>query len=351
MPAKFAINLSMRLIQRHDAGGVWYIEFGRGRKKSLRTKDKAKAKELFRVTLEEISKGRVVALFGGSTKTLGDFRDEFVGWSQDAHPHATFRANRLALDHLITHAGRTIRLDSLTARHMDLLKAACRKRGLSEYSIDTYVRHIKSCLSKAVEWGYCKKNPVAAVKVKRRKKKLRPHLPPDKILDYLDSIQEPALRFAASLLCSTGRRRKELLTLKCKNVDLERKQYCVDESKTRESEGWHPMTAASLTVFQAMEAQGLLNGRYVLPRWHPDTLSHKIKLSLKAFGFPDVSLHGLRVSFGIFYLSKGGNLRGLQRLLGHAELSTTEEHYADFIDSVDREEADRVSFLFPVPKA
>ena len=56
---------------------------------------------------------------------------------------------------------------------------------------------------------------------------------------------------------------------------------------------------------------------YLLPRVHIDTISDKAKEFLRAAGFPDVSLQGLRVSFGVEYLNRGGNLYALKELLGH----------------------------------
>lgn len=75
----------------------------------------------------------------------------------------------------------------------------------------------------------------------------------------------------------------------------------------------------------------------------PEQVSHKIKASLVAYGYPEVSLHGLRASFGVKYLHEGGDLRTLQDLLRHSEFRTTAEHYSEVMPDRLREEANRVS--------
>ena len=53
---------SMRLYKRKTSG-VWYISFGRGKEKSLKTGDEAQAKRIFKKVQEEVLKGRLIQLF------------------------------------------------------------------------------------------------------------------------------------------------------------------------------------------------------------------------------------------------------------------------------------------------
>jgi integrase/recombinase XerD len=243
---------------------------------------------------------------------------------------------------LIEEAGGSTRLDRVSRKHLDTLVAAWRKRGLADRSIDTYTRHLKSALGKAVAWDIIKKSPLGDVKIQRRKPKLRPYIiPPERIEQFLVSIKDLAWRRIVALFCATGRRRQELLYLESDLVDMERRRYCVDRSKTDESEGWYPMTPAAVAAFEAFKP---FPEGYLLPRMHPDTLSHRIKAYLSAAGYPRVSLHGLRVSFGARYLSAGGSLTVLQKLLGHADFGTTQDHYAALVPGYLEEEAARVNF-------
>ncbi|XYY59587.1 tyrosine-type recombinase/integrase [Bacillus velezensis] len=45
------------------------------------------------------------------------------------------------------------------------------------------------------------------------------------------------------------------------------------------------------------------------------------------------SLHSLRHSFAINYLRNGGDIRSLQKIMGHADLAST-EIYLDYVDDI-----------------
>ena len=332
----------MRLFQRMDKGGVWYVEFARGKKRSLRTTERVEAERRFKTLQREMAMGKLLRLDKATSKTLGEFIEDFRAWAENGgQKPSTARMNLLALSLLADVAGKSTRLDRVGRKHIDELAAACRRRKLSEHSINTYIRHCKAALSKAVDWEIIPKNPLAAVAVPRLKKKVRPHLAPEQVVPFLASIQDPMLRKIAALYCSTGRRRIELLMLRSELVDLPGKRYCVDVSKRAESTGWYVMTDAAVDAFTSFKP---FPKGYLLPRMHPDTMSDKIKQALCDFGAGDVSLQGLRVSFGAYYLSKGGSLTVLQNLLGHANYHTTEEHYKDLVPGLMQAEATRVSF-------
>lgn len=338
-----AYSLRMRIYPRPEKGGTWYVEFDRGKKRSLRTKDAKEAERRFKVLQREMAMGKLVQMERGSTKTLGEFRNEFVSWAErGGQKPATARMNRLVLDKLIDIAGSTIRLDRLTKKHLDNLEADCRRAKLSESSIDTYKRHAKAALGKAVDWKDVATNPFSAVKISRRKPRVRGYLQPAELDRFLNTIEDITWRRITALYCATGRRRRELLALKGKLIDMDGLRYCVDESKRQESEGWYPMTAMAVAVFRAWG--DLPTGdAYLLPRVHPDTISHRIKDYLTRAGHGHVSLHGLRVSFGVRYLNKGGNLTALQKLLGHADYKTTADYYSQLMPDYLQDEAQRVS--------
>jgi len=334
----------MRIYPREDKGGTWYVEFDRGKKRSLRTKDAKEAEARFKVLQREMAMGKLLVMDKGSDKALGEFRDELVAWAEKGgQSDSTGRANRLALEQLINVAGRTVRLDRLGRKHIDLLIAACKERQCSQRSIDTYLRHCKAALKVAVDWEYVKENPFAKIKIKKRKPEVRPHLPPGSFTKFLMSIEDLTWRRVFALYCATGRRRKELLALKAKHVDMANKRYQIVDSKTDESKGFYPMTTAGIAAFQAFAPFDNPEA-YLLPRVHIDTISDKAKEYLRAAGFPDVSLQGLRVSFGVEYLNHGGNLYALKELLGHAEFTTTERYYSDLTPGYLEEEASRVAF-------
>jgi len=63
------------------------------------------------------------------------------------------------------------------------------------------------------------------------------------------------------------------------------------------------------------------------------------KLVLRTIG-----CHGFRHSFGAHYMMERGSLWDLQKILGHSNIKTTEEHYAHFSKEHIRKRASVVSF-------
>lgn len=123
------MKLTMRLYQK-QRDGVYYVEFERDKRRSLKTKDLAEARKLYNAVKKEYLAGRLSEIRGESRVTLGEFRAEYDKWARDAREPKTYKADMLALQKLVDVAGESAKLDKLTLRHADLMIAACRKRGV-----------------------------------------------------------------------------------------------------------------------------------------------------------------------------------------------------------------------------
>jgi integrase len=327
----------MSLRKPFRRGRVWYCEVD-GRRVSLRTDDRDAAQRLFTEIKRQHLAGKLTRLSGECTITLEQYREQYIAWAEHAQEWATFRANRLALDKLMGICGKTILLDRIQRKALDDLVSQSRKARLSTASINNYIRHARSAMNKAVEWGIIQVNPFAGFKELPKERK------PPRFLDRADTtkllarIESLHTRRMVAAYLSTGRRRGELLALEWQDVDLEGSKYLVRRSKTHLSRHY-PINDAFRAVLLAIGPQD--SGR-VFDTWHhPDTISHKIKAELQAQGFGHVRLHDLRHSFAVNFLQAGGSLRALQDLLGHTEYRTT-EIYAHMTEDHLQQEANRV---------
>lgn len=329
------MQISMRLFQKPS--GVYYAEFDRNKKRSLKTTDAAEAKKLFAELKRQYLSGRLTELRGECKTTLLSFANEYKEWASESLPEKTYNMNRLALDKLIFHAG-NIPLDQINGRHTDKIIQQSKRDGLAVASINAYIRHCKVVLNKAVEWDHIKLNPLRMVKELPRERKQPRFISGKELSAFLVSIKDVDLRRIVVALVTTGRRRNEILKLEWEDVDFENRKYLVKTSKTYLSRHY-PLSAGFESVLKSIKDDR--RGK-IFKRWqHADTVTHHVKEALRAAGFETFRLHDLRHTFASLFMESGGGLRTLQDLLGHTEYRTT-EIYAHLGEDHLQEEIGRV---------
>lgn len=329
-------RVSMRLYRRFkgDRFLSFYVEFDNGTRRSLRTRDKARASRAYRKIERAYFDKKISILSGKCIKRLGDYRDEFVEWAEEVQKRSTFRANRLALDKLVEFAGGSIYLDRITGKHIDQLVAAEIKKGNKRTSINNYIRHARSALNKAVEWEYLQRNPLAGVKELSVERKKPSYIKKSNIAPFVATIKCVHLRRFVVSLIATGRRRSELVFLTWDDIDLKNNTYTVRTSTSKsDTEHTYGINQLFKSVLLSIgHGEGRVFDRYQ----HPDTWSHRVKDILRAAGHGNKHLHHLRHTFATMKVEEGKTLRELQGLLGHADIKATaiyahigKDHLAD----------------------
>jgi len=82
----------------------------------------------------------------------------------------------------------------------------------------------------------------------------------------------------------------------------------------------------------------------IFKQWHKDTISKKCKEIFRACNLPEkLHFHNLRHSAATYLLSNGVELSVVQKLLGHADIRTT-QIYADVLDEVLIDKINKLSF-------
>lgn len=324
----------MRLFQREH--GIYYVEFGRGRKKSLKTKDQAKALAIFREMEKEWLRGRLVHLENEKRISLGDFAEAYIESRDGISPH-TVKKDRLSLELLAAVVGKSLPLRALTEERLEEFKRACKARGASEITIDGYLRHIKAALSYAVEQGLIKRKP--KVKMYRKDDRELPRIIlPDDIKKILEKAREKDAELwrLFTFLAWTGCRRREGLGLEWPRVRLDRRTCIVRGKGGRER--LVPLLPA---VVEALEPIRKDLGR-VFPAWHPDTVSHKFHEIAAGLGL-QARLHDLRHSAVSYMLASGIPIQVVAQIAGHRQLATT-KIYTHILEDVLVREMQKLRF-------
>ncbi len=166
-------------------------------------------------------------------------------------------------------------------------------------------------------------------KLKRPKKSsfLPTVLSKQEVLDLLRLTRNLKHRCALALIYSSGLRIGELLNLQLKDIDIDRRQVFIRQSKGRKDR--YVMLAESILPLVYNYLQTYMPKRYFLEgygekQYTASAVRSFLKESCKRAQIrKSVSPHTLRHSFATHMLENGTDLRYIQELLGHAKPETT----------------------------
>jgi integrase len=230
---------------------------------------------------------------------------------------------------------------------------------------------LRRAFSQGVRWGWLTTNPVANAAPPRvvRSDMVTPS--PQDLARVLDCAAQtdPALAAFLTLAAATGARRSELLALRWKDVDLERRVLTVEraivhgpdglvEKDTKTHQGrkvsLDNATALLLDRYRAqlheqaerldteLVADSLVfsnHGDGVTP-WFPDSITRAFRRTCRRAGLNGVRLHDLRHYVATQLLAGGVDVRTVAGRLGHRDAATTLNVYAHFLEEADRGAAD-----------
>lgn len=213
------------------------------------------------------------------------------------------------------------------------------KSGLSARSQSRHISSIRQFCRFLVREGLLNENPANDIELPKLARRLPNFLDVKQIDELLvtpDQTQIRGLRDAAmiTLLYATGLRVTELISLKINDVEMTR-GFLLTRGKGGK-ERMIPMGLRSLEIvanYIATARPVLLNKKksiYLFVTHHGEILTRQgfwkllKSYALKAGIVQPISPHKLRHSFATHLLERGADLRAVQAMLGHADLSTTE---------------------------
>lgn len=224
-----------------------------------------------------------------------------------------------------------------------------RKRGISSRSLARRLSALRSLFAFLQSMGYREDRPTTGLRSPRLRRAL-PRVPSERIVEEIleqpDTSQERGRRDRAilELLYGCGLRLSEVVGMDLGSLDLpgeslrvlgkgskERVVPLVGEAKHRLQDYlerrlpagvYHGLVQGSLQREEARVPVFLgRGGSRIAPRTVQAMLQRMLRAALLGSG---VSPHDLRHAFATHLLDHGADLRGVQELLGHASLSTTQ---------------------------
>jgi len=336
------LKLNMRLFKREN--GIWYVEFERGKKRSLRTKDKREAERLFKELQRELLKGRLILLEKCEKLKLSEFIQEYLAWAEKVKSRETVRRDKLALRNFLDLIGDKI-LRTVSVRDVEKFLLFCLEQGRKRSGVNVDYRHLKAAFNKAKEWGYIKENPFTRVKPLREEKTPPRFLSEEEVRKVLEALKDDEDFYDIVLFTiETGCRRQEVLNLMVEDIDF-RNNFIRIKGKGNKVR-LIPMTER-IRKLLAKRCKGK-KGR-VFPSWHKDTISKKWHKLMKKLGM-DYRFHDLRHTAASWLAIQGVPLQFIQELLGHSSITVT-QIYAHLKADVLREALEKTfSVLESAPK-
>ena len=247
------------------------------------------------------------------------FLKEYPRWTE-----GTFRSTRTLTKKLLEEFG-SLPLTAITADAIESYLA--RRRGDDDWQPATYNRYLailKTVFKYAIERGRLRHNPAAPIKtVQVQEKNPRPYSDQEiaKLLEELTAT--PDKRDIAIVAVDTGMRQGELARLKWEDVDFERKQIVVKETKNKEDRTI-PMTNRVHTILAALRQQNQEAQITSLLVWgKPANIRQLLTRAGKRAGIAGCTQHRLRDTFATQLADNEAPLDRMKKLLGHKTVEMT----------------------------
>jgi len=320
----------MRLFKHRQ---TYYIELPGGKRKSLKTKDKRLATQLFSKIKKEYLQGKIFNLEKQSAPLISEFIQQYIN-----HPDRinlskkTHVADSLAFRKLIDAIGDK-QLNRIKTDHIAEFKEICTAQGIKPVSINTYLRHIKAGLNWAKEKEIIKEVP--KIKYNKLADKLPRVIEPaaiEKILEYAKD-NKPEMYRVITFALYTGCRRTEILNFRYEHI----KNNIATIYGKGNKERIIPLVAPALEVIGPLQNIGK-----VFYYKNATTISLYFRNIVRSCGF-NARFHDLRHTSATQMLKSGIKLEVVQKILGHAELRTT-QIYAKVVSETLEKEMQKLSF-------
>ena len=227
-------------------------------------------------------------------------------------------------------------IDDLATLQTEQLRnfvASEHRRGLSPKSLQRRLSACRSFYQWLLKHGRIVANPAAAIRAPKAPRKLPQVLDADEAMRLVEVPTDAPLglrdRALLELFYSSGLRLSELCALHWRDLELgnglvtvlgkgnKQRSVPVGSHARHALEAWHAETGAA-------------NDAPVFPGRHGAPISQRaVQIRIKQLAqrqgmFKHVHPHMLRHSFASHMLESSGDLRGVQELLGHADIATTQ---------------------------
>jgi len=248
-----------------------------------------------------------------------------------AHTLDAYRRDLVSLAQWAQHEG--VEVSALHGEQVRGFVAAEHRRGLSPKSLQRRLSACRSFYAWLVKQGRIAASPAASIRSPKAPRKLPQVLDPDEAKALVEVPTDAPLglrdRALLELFYSSGLRLSELCALRWRDLDLSDALVNVlGKGNKQRSVPLGSHARAALAEWRG--STGAANDAHVFPgRGGGPITPRAVQLRMRHLAqqqglFKRVHPHLLRHSFASHILESSGDLRGVQELLGHADIATTQ---------------------------
>jgi len=174
-------------------------------------------------------------------------------------------------------------------------------------------------------------NKMSKIKTEIREKK---YLTKDNLIKFIEAFDNPRNKLLMIILVNTGLRISEALNLKISDI----KDTEVSIIRKRNKEGgiyFNETCIVALRKYINNNKLNFSNNDYIFTNLHGKKLSEcyiwqEVKKVCKKLNIADISTHSLRHTFATLQYEAGTDLKKIQAMLGHTDITTTARIYTHF---------------------
>ena len=299
-------------------GDIWFIDYyheGRRIREKAGTNKNA-AKQALAKRQSEILEGK----FFPKKKEPRVLFDEFASYYWNLHGKYKRSPSHKTLLRQLVAEFKATPLSRFSVALIMEYRNKVRERA-SIVSANRHLAFLRSMFNKAIEWEkFIGVNPAAKIKLERENNHRLRFLSEEEISRLLSHCYSRIYPIVACALL-TGMRKGEILQLSWENVDLERGNIYVLNSKSGKPREI-PIAARLGSILRSLgpKRKGLV---FEMPEI---TLRRHFAKAVRESSLDNFRFHDLRHTFASHYLMKTGDLPSVQKLLGHASPIMTQRY-------------------------
>jgi len=336
----------MGLYRRPDSK-FWWMDCtvnGKPCRRSTETSDRKLAEKIYASVLTQITEGKWFDVDEAGLRTFDEMMERYLEeYSKVYNAESTYEKNANLLKHL-NRSFSGLRLNQITAKLMTGYKTMRLSDGASPASVRNELRLLGHAFNVAIkEWEWVKENPVSRVSFKELKAgtvdRWLTQEEEKRLLEAAEGNLYGQLKDIIIIALNTGMSQEEILKLEWRNINLFRKTIITTRKKTEKTRTIPINDTVKELLRQRIKVIHINGIEYVFFNSVGNMIdTGKLKKvfikTVKDAGIVNFRFHDLRHTFATRLVQSGVDLYKVSKLLGHADICTTQRYAHHYPESL-----------------